>query len=104
MSKTVTIKLTGLAEKFVDEMKSQGLTEVDVISQGLGILEQIWRTNRVALVKESFFLENSRNNDKTVEEDKYAKDINVLEYYFHVQTPKSMARGLREIVAISSNK
>ena len=97
MAKTVTIKLTGLAEKFVEEMKNQGLTEGDVISQGLGILEQIWRTKRVALVKESFWLENNGYPSSTETQINYPKDENVLEYYFHVQTPKSMTPDHIEI-------
>ena len=85
MAKTITLKLTGLAEKFISEMKKQGLNEADVISQGIGILEEIWRTNRVALVKEEFW-KRSRNYD-----NKY-DDHEILEHYFHVQTPISMQR------------
>jgi len=85
MAKTITIKLTGLAEIFIDEMKKQGLTEADVISQGIGLLEEVWRTNRVALVKEAFW-RTSRQNVP----DAFYNDERVLEHYFHVQTPKTM--------------
>ena len=87
MAKTITIRLTGLAEKFINEMKNQGLNEGDVIAQGIGLLEEVWRTNRVALVTEDFW----RNSREESENSKNLyNDERVLEHYFHVQTPKSM--------------
>jgi hypothetical protein len=80
MGRLITIRLTGLAEKFVSQMEKEGLTEADIIAQGIGLLEEVWRTKRVALVKEEFF----RKSRFTNESEK------VLEHYFHIQTPKSM--------------
>lgn len=82
MARTITLKLTGLAEKFIEEMEKQGLNEADVIAQGIGILEEIWRTNRVALVREDFQINARRYND----------DEKVLEHYYHIQTPEMMKR------------
>jgi hypothetical protein len=82
MARSITIKLTGLAEKFLTEMEKEGLNEADVISQGLGILAEVWRTNRVALVSQEFRNEQRQN---------LYDDSKFIEYYFHIQTPKSMA-------------
>ncbi|MCR8561441.1 hypothetical protein KXD93_27555 [Mucilaginibacter sp. BJC16-A38] len=84
MAKTITIKLTGLAETFINEMKKQGLNEADVIAQGIGLLEEVWRTNRVALVKESW---RNKQEERIVSDEEY-----ILEHYFHIQTPESMKR------------
>jgi hypothetical protein len=82
MGRSITIRLTGLAEKFLTEMEKEGLNEADVISQGLGILAEVWRTNRVALVSQEFSNEQRQSS---------YDNSNFIEYYFHIQTPKSMA-------------
>jgi|GEM_PF-4064943 len=94
MAKTITIKLTGLAEKFIEKMKSEGLNEADVISQGIGILEEIWRTNRVALVKEEFQTKSFQISDESPYKDLYDSD-KVLEHYYMIQTPKTLGKNYR---------
>lgn len=98
MSRTITIKLTGLAEKFISEMEKEGLNEADVIAQGIGILEEVWRTNRVALVKEEFWRNSQDRNSP-----QYYDDDRMLEHYFHILTPKSMQRENLNLNTNTSN-
>jgi hypothetical protein len=86
MSKTITIRLTGLAEKFIDKMKKQGLNEADGLPKALIYSKKVWRTNRVALIKEDFWKATRQNLDSnsTYEDDR------IIEHYFHIQTPAAV--------------
>ena len=75
----ISIKLSGLAESFMSEMQKEGLNESDVISQAIGLLAEVWRTKRVALVKEEYLTNKSLES--------YNGSI---EHFFHIQTPDSM--------------
>ena len=75
----ISIKLSGLAESFMSEMQKEGLNESDVISQAIGLLAEVWRTKRVALVKEEYLTNKSLES--------YNGNI---EHFFHIQTPDSM--------------
>jgi len=86
MARKITIKLSGLAEKFIVEMGKQGLSEADVISQGLGMLEEVWRTNRVALVREEY----KRGSEKLLQATNHESKAEILEFFYQVQTPVSM--------------
>lgn len=96
MARTITIKLTGLAEKFISEMEKEGLNEADVIAQGIGILEEVWRTKRVALVKEEFWRSTQNRNIPPNYDDE-----RMLEHYFHILTPKSMQRDSSNVNEIT---
>lgn len=73
MAKTIHIRLTGLAESFMNEMTKEGLTEEDVISQALGIMAEVWRTGAVARVNRQEQL--IKGSDSSVD------------FYYGVQTP-----------------
>lgn len=87
MAIKLTIKLSGLAEKFINEMKSHDLTEADVISQSIGLLEEVWRTGRVALVKEDFFKNTFEKGNEMLPEYE-----NILDFYYYVLTPDKMKK------------
>lgn len=87
MAKTITIKLSGLAEKFINELRHEGLSEADVISQSIGLLEQVWRTNRVALIRKEYFQESQSGELK----ERYS-DERIIEFYYHLQTPREMKK------------
>ena len=57
MAKVIHLKLTGKAESFIEDMKKQGLNEQDVFAKALNVLEDIWKTKRVALIKETHLTE-----------------------------------------------
>lgn len=57
MAKKVHLRLTGRAEKFIEYMAEQGLTERDVIAKALWLLETAWKTQRVALLNNKFQVE-----------------------------------------------
>lgn len=76
MSRKVTIKLSGLAEKFMDEMRKQGLSDEDVISQALGLMAEVWKSQTVAKIKPGF----------------RKQDVDAIEYYYLIQTPESFEK------------
>ena len=49
MAKKIHLRLIGEAEKFIDDMVEQGLTERDVIAKALWLFETAWKTQRIAL-------------------------------------------------------
>ena len=50
MAKKIHLRLIGEAEKFIDDMVEQGLTERDVIAKALWLFETAWKTQRIALL------------------------------------------------------
>ena len=85
----ISIKLSGLAESFMGEMQKEGLNESDVISQAIGLLAEVWRTKRVALVKEEYLTNRSLES--------YNGNI---EHFFHIQTPDSIRPKPASSVAV----
>ena len=50
MAKKIHLRLIGQAEKFIDDMVEQGLTDRDVIAKALWLFETAWKTQRIALL------------------------------------------------------
>lgn len=82
MPRSITIKLSGLAESFIDEMKKEGLDEADVIAQGIGLLQEVWRTGRVGLISEVAITRDSLFGLTALEQ--------VVSHLYRVQTPDSL--------------
>lgn len=51
MAKTVHLRFTGQSERFLEEMQRQGLSAEDTIAKALGVLQLVWTTKRVALIR-----------------------------------------------------
>ena len=85
MSRIISIKLTGVAETFMNEMERKGLNESDVISQGIGLLKEVLKTERVALIKPDKDIEqNIKIMPSPLTPDGIKEKI--IEHYFYVQT------------------
>lgn len=52
MPERVDVRLSGKAKKLMNELRAQGLGEREVIARALGLLEEAYRTGRVARVDE----------------------------------------------------
>jgi hypothetical protein len=88
MAKTITIKLSGLAEDFMNKMREEGLNEADVIAQGIGLMEEVWRTGRVALLREDSGPQAAPAPSWSAPGD----TAQMVQHYYHIRTPASMNR------------
>ncbi|GAB4020628.1 hypothetical protein GCM10028808_62490 [Spirosoma migulaei] len=48
MPKRISIRISGKAEKFLDDMLKRGFSEIEVFSISLGMLQEVVETRRVA--------------------------------------------------------
>ena len=51
MAKTINLRITDEAEKFMQELKKRGISEQDAISKALWLLNLAHKTGRIALLK-----------------------------------------------------
>jgi hypothetical protein len=61
-------------------MRGEGLSDFETISQALGILNEVWRTNGVAQIKSLYI--NS--------------ELPEVEYYYHIQTPQRLEKRFED--------
>ena len=73
--RTITLKFTGQAKEFLDELEDAGLNEQDIFAKALFLLERAWRTERVAMLREHVSVD--KNED--------------IEFIFKVKTGKKGA-------------
>ena len=52
MPRTMRLRLSKQAEKFVEALEAEGLTEQDVVGKALYLLQQVWETGRVAMLND----------------------------------------------------
>lgn len=87
MAITINLKLTGEAEKLIKELREKkGMTDADIIARALGLLAQVWRTKRVAMVGQDY--------SPAAEATATAARV---EYYFGFDEPEAGARQLANI-------
>lgn len=87
MPRTLHLRVEGETEKFLEEMNKLGLNDRDAIAKGLGMLNLVYTTGRVALLRPN--AEASKAVDKLVD---YVFTLGELESSFSNKRSKSFAQ------------
>ena len=59
MARIVHLRLTKRAEEVLQTLEKEGLTEQDIFAKSLYLLEQAWKTRRLAMLREGTTPEDS---------------------------------------------